>query len=717
MSTDNHKTETVVSIDKAGENGTNADPVAIFADRFLQTPWRFPDKHDMQPTLSLALIVKGTKDSVVCCLDSVGEAVDEIIIIDTGPADQTHEVAKSYGAKIFHGNLNTDLSGAINMALDRATCDWIMLLGTDDELVKEDVENLRELLHDNEHEGFFFNEFNFVGEDKESDSIVTRLAFRLWRNRSEYRYSEVTNEQIIDKVRSRNPNIGFSNIRINHYSYFNENMGDDEKAGRNSNLLLEEVEKKPEDPFLRFNLGVEYVKNKEYESALDQYKEAFANISGLDLAYAPKLVRNIAICLKELGRNREAIKVLSDAKDTYPNYTDLFYIEGLTYMAEKDFIAAAESFMKCLEMGPASSVYASQPGVGGYLAAYMLARAYLSIGNEKEVVASYKKALEYNPAYCSALLELGLMLVNREDPDELKRFLESLVDLSSEGVILSLALIFSQGGYYNVSLDYLDKIADNSVHRSQVALLRGECLFNLKRYREAVAEFNNVSDSSQYYPAASADKAMCFLLLHDYDEAVEAIDVIKHNQEFKLVYSVYRSLINLLSGDLVSISVKKEHREEAHRIIADVLGKLLDLREFDIFEEATKLLSHFDFTAGEISLFLGKIYYDAGFNEMAVEELIKAHEGGHADGEAFFILGRTALGNEFYEEAKTFFFEALNRGIEELTLYIPLGRTLMKLGEVDQAVEILDMGAKKYPNSTLLSELKQSISEVLIRQI
>jgi len=666
------------------------------------------EKLTNKPKLSLAMIVKDEADNLGRCLNSVQGVVDEIVVVDTGSSDNTVEIAEKFGAKVIHYKWHNDFSAARNVSLEHSTGEWVMFLDADEELVREDIPELKKLLEDAEHEGFFFNEFNFVG-DKEEDGVVVNLAFRLWRNKPEYRFSGAIHEQIVAKVQSQNQNVGLTGIRINHYGYLNKATKEKNKVQRNLNILIKEAEKHPDDSFTRFNLGVEYLRLKDHEKALDQYKKAFANLTGLNLAYASMLIRNIALCLKELGRHKEALKVLKDAKEAYPDYTDLFYLEGLVYLADKDVLSAIHCFETCLDMGPAGKTHISRTGTGGYIAANSLANAYRAIGNEQKAVAAYEKALRDNPIDCITLSQLGLMLVHRERPNELKRYIESLVDLTSEDVLLTLSFVFNQGGYYDISLNYLDNIAASSSNPSRAALLRGECLLNLKRYQDAVAELVKVPESSQYFLSASASRAVCHILLKEYKDAIRAIDLIKDNEDYYLIHYLYGSLADLLSGKSISLSVESAQKKNAQKIIADLLRKFLELEEFEIFEEATGILEAFGFSPGEKSLSLGKIYYDVGYNELAIEELISAHESGYADGEAFFILGLTAFNNEFYEEAKTFFFEALNSGIKEITLYISLARTLIKLEENELAFEVLDMGTEKHPDSPLIAEVKQSV--------
>ncbi len=669
-------------------------------------------KPSKRPTLSLAMIVKDEADNLGRCLESVQGVADEIVIVDTGSTDNTVEIAQRFGAKVVHHKWENDFSAARNVSLGHSTGDWVMFLDADEELVGEDSAELKKLLEDTNNEGFYFNLLSFVGEN-EDDGAVVNIAFRLWRNKPEYRFSGAIHEQIVAKIQSHNPSIGFSGVRINHYGYLNKVTEEKSKVQRNLNILLKEVEKSPDDPFVRFNLGVEYLRLKDYEKAIEQYKKAFANLSGLDAAYASMLVRNIALCLRELGRYQEALKVLKDAKEAYADYTDLFYLEGLIYLDKKDFMTAIKCFNTCLEMGPAGKVHISQTGVGGHMAAYALARAYRALGNEQAAVITYKKALESNPRDCLSATELGLMLVRREKPDELKRFIESLVDMSSGEVLLSLAHVFSKGGYYETSLGYLDRLANNCANPSRTALLRGECLLNLKRYQEAISEFNSIPKTSQYYQYSSADKTLCYVLMGDYKSATNAVDSIKDSQEYRLVHDLYKAFVDILKGNTVSVSLKSSQREDAYRIIADLLGKILELEEFEVFEKAIDILKQVGLSSGESNLLLGKVYYDAGYNEMSVEALIRAYENNCADGEAFFILGRTAFDNAYYEEAKTFLTEALNRGIEEITLYISLTRSLIKLGKIKEAVGILDAGAKKYPDSPLIAEIKRSISALV----
>jgi glycosyltransferase involved in cell wall biosynthesis len=84
------------------------------------------------------MIVKNEEACLERCLKSVCDHVDEIIIVDTGSTDGTVEIAKSYGARIYHHPWENDFSKHRNQSLSYATGGWIFQLDADEELFPED---------------------------------------------------------------------------------------------------------------------------------------------------------------------------------------------------------------------------------------------------------------------------------------------------------------------------------------------------------------------------------------------------------------------------------------------------------------------------------------------------------------------------------------------------------------------------------------------------
>ena len=96
----------------------------------------------LNPSISVCMIVRDEEQFLVRCLSSVTKVADEIIIVDTGSKDNTMDIAKRYTDKVFFHPWNESFSEARNHYLEYATCDWIFQIDADEELVKEDAQNL-----------------------------------------------------------------------------------------------------------------------------------------------------------------------------------------------------------------------------------------------------------------------------------------------------------------------------------------------------------------------------------------------------------------------------------------------------------------------------------------------------------------------------------------------------------------------------------------------
>ena len=76
--------------------------------------------------LSLCMIVRDEEKHIRRCIESVKGLVDEIVVVDTGSTDNTVEIAKEYGAKVYFHDWEDDFSKAKNEALRHAAGDFIL---------------------------------------------------------------------------------------------------------------------------------------------------------------------------------------------------------------------------------------------------------------------------------------------------------------------------------------------------------------------------------------------------------------------------------------------------------------------------------------------------------------------------------------------------------------------------------------------------------------
>jgi glycosyltransferase involved in cell wall biosynthesis len=87
--------------------------------------------------LSVVLAVRNEEENIGRCLDSVKNIADEIIVVDEESTDKTREIAAKFGAKVFTEHHHDVFHITKQVALDKATGEWILQLDADEAVTPE----------------------------------------------------------------------------------------------------------------------------------------------------------------------------------------------------------------------------------------------------------------------------------------------------------------------------------------------------------------------------------------------------------------------------------------------------------------------------------------------------------------------------------------------------------------------------------------------------
>lgn len=93
------------------------------------------------PTISLIVVTRNEEELIGQCLKSA-QFCDELVVLDSFSTDRTVEIAKSLGARVFQHEF-TNYVTQKQMALDRASGDWVLLLDADEQATHDLGEEIR----------------------------------------------------------------------------------------------------------------------------------------------------------------------------------------------------------------------------------------------------------------------------------------------------------------------------------------------------------------------------------------------------------------------------------------------------------------------------------------------------------------------------------------------------------------------------------------------
>ncbi|MBW2194077.1 MAG: tetratricopeptide repeat protein [Deltaproteobacteria bacterium] len=403
------------------------------------------------------MIVRDEEQTLARCLNSVRPIADELVIVDTGSADNTVSVARDFGAKICHFEWIDDFSAARNVSLGQARSDWILQVDADEELLPESIKVLQEAI---------LNPWCLLYTITVDNGPTYSSRFfhpgRLFRNHPEMRYTRPYHETLREserRLRQLEPNwqiINEPNIILRHYGYDESYLKEGGKYAREIKILTSYVKDNPDDLDMTIRLAEILICVKQCDEAMDICKKvittnpdfarahhalgaAYWKMEQLDEAIS-ELKKTIAIdtdfgfahyrlgvayCTK--GRFEEAIRELQEAIATEPHFALARCWLGISYCKNG-----------LLEEGIAVLKQAVSMDANLALAHYWLGAVYNKQGFFQEAIAEFTQArttdpdvderLPYNLA--TAHFNLGTVFHSKGMLDEAIREYRCSLDLS-----------------------------------------------------------------------------------------------------------------------------------------------------------------------------------------------------------------------------------------------------------------------------------------------
>lgn len=353
--------------------------------------------------LSLCAIAKNEEIALPKCLSSVKDVVNEIVILDTGSTDRTVEIARVFGAKVYHFDWCNDFSAARNQALNYVTGDWILVLDADETLTPEIVPHLQQAIDSDR-----YLVINLLRQEVGAVQSPYSMVSRLFRRHPNIRFSRPYHALIDDSVAqilTIEPHwqIGYlPQVAILHSGYQKGAIAQKDKWQQAAKTMEGFLAEHPADPYVCCKLGALYVESGKIEQGIELLQRGVSTKS-VDVQILEELHYHLGIAYTKLNNLSQAIANYQAAidLDVYPMlklgaYNNL----GNLWLATGDLLAAKTAYETTLQIDPN---FAS-----GY---YNYGITLKAMGRFTEAIAAYKQAIRLNPNYAPAYQNFGVVLL------------------------------------------------------------------------------------------------------------------------------------------------------------------------------------------------------------------------------------------------------------------------------------------------------------------
>lgn len=246
-------------------------------------------------TVSLCMIVRNEHRHLMRCLKSAEEAVDEIVVVDTGSEDDTREIARGFTPWVYDFEWQDDFSKARNFSFSKASQDFILWLDADDMIEPEDAQKLIELKKTIGKTADVVMLPYRIGFDDRGIPTMTYYRERLLRRSMNFRWEGAVHEAITPAGR-----ILYADAAVSHRK---EGAGDSDRNLRIYEKLL--AQGKQLGPREQFYYARELSDHGRFAEALAAF-EAFLEQPDGWIENRIDACRGAARCLSALDRKEEA---------------------------------------------------------------------------------------------------------------------------------------------------------------------------------------------------------------------------------------------------------------------------------------------------------------------------------------------------------------------------------------------------------------------------
>lgn len=631
----------------------------------------------MKPFISLCMIAKDEETVLNRCLDSVKGLVDEIIIIDTGSADRTKEIAAAYTEHVYDFEWVNDFSAARNFAQSKASGKWIIYLDADEYV---DEENFKDVItelknfDDDQADAFMVTQVNFLGELGEG--VTHTPTIRIYKNTPSISFYRKVHEQL--KIANGTLKIASLNLSIYHSGYLERTLKKKDKNSRNTPLINTELKGK-NTGFDYFNLGNEVLSQQKFAEAADLYKKAFQKKDSIQYLWVPLAVERLIYCLGNLKRYQEALKIVEEAIELWSGAID-FRVQKALILYSQGRYRETKQELAYLDWGKQWGVVNSVNYLE-YLPFYTLGKIHEEEGDLTKAVKNYSKALNFNKNDGETITRLFRLLLSSHTDTEVAQFIENnnlMNSRTSERVYIKALLEI--GAISLVEL-LLERKRIPRTSGLELKLLIGKGDFDAIKTK--IADYSIL----QLFADSYFDLFDLVIISIELDDKT-FLDNLKPSltqEDHRLL----KSLITLTNLD--------NNLGELERL----LSRTVRMQSFDCFEKIVDTIQ-----SGSLNNIIARVLYAHGYKELSAE-FYAASDSASLNDKDFVNVMELAISNNDIDLALTFGFQAIKQDVSHFKVYEMVMECLQSKGEEKDIASFRKITNKMFPGNYLSRQERQ----------
>jgi len=375
------------------------------------------------PTLSLCMIVRDEAVNLPRSLAPVRDSFDEIVVVDTGSADDTPDLARSYGAKVLEIDWPDDFAAARNASLRAAAGDWIMWLDADNYIAPLHVEQLRRFLDDERRSILWCTEIVVSTGER----LVQKRAFP---QKPGVYFTGRVHEQLVHPPDYRSV---FTPVEILHWGYADRSAARS-KGERNLALLEKMLREQGPDFYLCYQMGRTLLNLRRFDEALVWLERAISFEKNESRNQGLYLHAHLlqAQTLERLDRYPEAERRLETLTAKAPDYGPGHWACGRLKCARGEYRSAAKHLQGFLDLGVHDPVSGLNPGRMSFLAAMLLGKCWEKLSDLDNARRAYQKAARIDAENPEPPLALARLSWHKGRTDEARELLARCLALQPE---------------------------------------------------------------------------------------------------------------------------------------------------------------------------------------------------------------------------------------------------------------------------------------------